>query len=131
MTSDDDTQLQADTHSPRRRARPDPHSIGQTCDTAAAAVLLFTHEKTVLELIECGILPAARLGRSYVMMTRDVLAHLENMIREQTAVRMRRIQKAAANDPSMQATPTSGSTGPLGTRRARRSRIKSAKALGQ
>lgn len=61
-----------------------------TCDLQEAADLLKVHPKTVQDLIRDGVLPAAKVGRSWVMMTKDVLAHLENTIVRQTAERMRK-----------------------------------------
>ena len=60
-----------------------------TVDVTGAAALLKVHPKTVLDLISDGVLPAARVGRAYVMLTRDVMAHIEQQIAAQTAERMR------------------------------------------
>ncbi len=59
-----------------------------TLNITEAAELLKVHPKTVLELIGSGALPAARIGRAYVMLTKDVLAHIERAIVKQTAARM-------------------------------------------
>ncbi len=58
-----------------------------TVDLAGAAQLMKVHAKTVLELIASGELPAGRIGRGYVLMTRDVLALVERRIVEQTMAR--------------------------------------------
>ncbi len=60
-----------------------------TVDINGAAAILKVHAKTVLDMINEGALPAARVGRAYVMLTRDVLAHVEQQIAFQTAARMR------------------------------------------
>lgn len=59
-----------------------------TVDLQGAAELLKVHPKTVQDLIKSGALPAARVGRAYVMMTKDVLAHIERAIMAQTAQRL-------------------------------------------
>lgn len=60
----------------------------QTVDVPGAAQLLKVHAKTVLALIDSGALPAARVGRAYVLLTRDVLAYIEDQIVAQTAARL-------------------------------------------
>lgn len=59
-----------------------------TLDVPGAAGMLKIHPKTVLDLISAGALPAAKVGRSYVLLTSDVLRHLENQIVRQTAARL-------------------------------------------
>lgn len=61
-----------------------------TVDVHGAADLMKVHPKTVLDLIGDGAIPAAKVGRSYVMLTKDVLSLIENAIAKQTAARMRR-----------------------------------------
>ncbi len=51
-----------------------------TVDVPQAADLMKVHPKTVLDHIKSGELAAARVGRAYVMMTRDVLALVERQI---------------------------------------------------
>lgn len=61
-----------------------------TCNIAGAARLLKVHEETVAEMIrECKI-PAAKVGRAWVMLERDVLDYIEQQIRRQTAERLGR-----------------------------------------
>lgn len=67
-----------------------------TVNVTQAAALLHVHPKTVLELVGTGELPAAQIGRAYVMLTKDVLQYVENAIIKQTAERMRRPAKYAA-----------------------------------
>ena len=67
--------------------------MSHTVDVTGAAELLKVHPKTVQDLIQSGALPAARIGRAYVMLTKDVLAYIENAIIQQTAQRMRRPRK--------------------------------------
>ena len=55
-----------------------------TLNIQEAALVLKVHPKTVLDLIGHGHLPAARVGRSYVMLTRDVLVYVEAHIKRQT-----------------------------------------------
>lgn len=59
-----------------------------TVDIEGAANLMKVHPKTVLDLIRAGALRAARIGRAYVLLEQDVLAHVESEIIKQTAVRM-------------------------------------------
>lgn len=75
----------------------DLRTLGPTCDVAEAASILKIHTNGVLDLIAACAIPAGKAGRSYVMMTRDVLAHAEKLIIDQTAERMRK-RVPAAND---------------------------------
>lgn len=59
-----------------------------TCDIHQAADLLKIHPETVLDLIAKCVIPAAKVGRSYVMLESDVLAYLTQQITQQTAERM-------------------------------------------
>ena len=62
-----------------------------TVDVKGAADLLKVHPKTVLEFIHSGALPAAKVGRAYVMMTKDIMEYLENQVVHQTTQRMRKL----------------------------------------
>lgn len=62
--------------------------LGPTVDVPQAAKLMKVHPKTVLDKIQVGDLAAGKVGRSYVMLTRDVLALIERQIIAQTAERM-------------------------------------------
>ena len=64
------------------------HSNPHTVDITSAADMLRTHPRTVMDLIHSGTLPAAKVGRAWVMMTHDVLAYLDRQITQQTASRM-------------------------------------------
>lgn len=61
-----------------------------TLDVVQAADVLKVDKKRVEELIHQCAIPAARIGRKYVMMEKDVLDYLEKQIVAQTAERMRR-----------------------------------------
>ncbi|RTD98582.1 DNA-binding protein [Variovorax atrisoli] len=61
--------------------------MSPTVDVRGAADLMKVHPKTVLDLIGAGALPAGRVGRAYVLLTRDVLAHIEQVIDRDTAER--------------------------------------------
>ncbi|MFY1912692.1 helix-turn-helix domain-containing protein [Achromobacter xylosoxidans] len=65
-----------------------------TTDVVGAAELLKVHPKTILALIDEGAIPAAKVGRAYAMLVRDVLAYLEQSIIAQTRERMRAPTKA-------------------------------------
>jgi len=60
----------------------------ETVGVSGAADLLQVHPKTVLDLINAGDIPAAKVGRAYVMMTRDVLDYIQGQIINQTADRL-------------------------------------------
>lgn len=62
--------------------------IGDTCDIHEAAKLLKVHWQTVLDLIHKGFLPAAKIGRMWVMVKSDILAYLEGEVSRQTSERM-------------------------------------------
>lgn len=65
-----------------------------TTDVVGAAELLKVHPKTILSLIDSGAIPAAKVGRAYAMLVRDVLSYLEQSIIAQTSERMRAPTKA-------------------------------------
>ena len=70
----------------------------RTADTvgiSGAAEILKVHPNTVEDMIHAGTIPAAKVGRAWVMMTRDVLAYVEKQIIEQTGARLvgRRVRK--------------------------------------
>lgn len=66
----------------------DKKPAGSTLTTTEAAAMLNVHTNTIAKLIESGELPAAKIGRSYVMLYKDVMQYIENMIVRQTAERM-------------------------------------------
>lgn len=59
-----------------------------TLDVIGAADMMKVHPNTVLGLISGGILPAAKIGRAYVLLTQDVLDYIEQQIINQTAERL-------------------------------------------
>lgn len=58
-----------------------------TLSVAQAAQTMKIHTETVLELIRDGVIPAAKIGRAYVMMEKDVLAFVADQITRQTTKR--------------------------------------------
>ncbi len=58
-----------------------------TLNTTEAADLLKVHPKTVEDLIKDGTIPAAKVGRAWVMLKAHVLQYLENKIIQETSVR--------------------------------------------
>ncbi|MFJ1260550.1 helix-turn-helix domain-containing protein [Cupriavidus sp. CuC1] len=60
----------------------------ETVDINGAADLMKIHPKTVLVMINSGALPAARIRRAYVLMTKDVLDYIQQQIIHQTAERL-------------------------------------------
>lgn len=59
-----------------------------TLDIHTAGALMNIHPQTVLDLIKDGTLPAGKVGRAFVLLRRDVMAHIERIIVQQTAARM-------------------------------------------
>lgn len=59
-----------------------------TVTLEGAAELMNVHPKTVVDLINSGALAAARIGRAYVLLTKDVMAYIEAQIVAQTAARL-------------------------------------------
>ena len=64
----------------------------ETIQTAAG--LLKVHPKTVLDMISSCELPAAKVGRAYVILTSDVMGYIERAVVQQTAKRMRSVGRA-------------------------------------
>jgi len=65
-----------------------------TCDVKEAAELMKTHPETVKDLIGKGVIPAAKIGRAWVIKTSDVLAHIDREVARQYATLMRTKKKA-------------------------------------
>lgn len=61
---------------------------GSTVNIHEAADMMNIHAKTVLDLINAGALPAAQIGRAYVLLYRDVMNYIEKEVIRQTAERM-------------------------------------------
>jgi len=61
---------------------------GSTVNVPEAAEILCVHQKTIWGLIAAGTLPAAKIGRAYVMLYRDVMAFAIQQIEHQTRQRM-------------------------------------------
>lgn len=59
-----------------------------TVDITEAADILKVHPNTVQDLISKGFLPAAKIGRAYVILVRDLVAYIEAQVVHQTAIRM-------------------------------------------
>ena len=57
--------------------------MSTTLDIQGAANLLKIHPVTVARMIRDGSIPAARIGRAYVLMERDVLDFIERQISAQ------------------------------------------------
>ncbi|TAL78588.1 MAG: hypothetical protein EPN76_05060 [Burkholderiaceae bacterium] len=64
--------------------------IHETLNVQGAADLMQVHPETVKELIASCALPAARVGRAYVLLRRDVMGHIEREVANQTARRLGR-----------------------------------------
>lgn len=61
---------------------------GSTVNVLEAADMMNIHAKTVLDLIGSGALPAAKIGRAYVMLYKNVMDYIEREVIRQTAERM-------------------------------------------
>lgn len=59
-----------------------------TVSVEQAALLMLANRAKVEALIQSGELPAAKIGKGYVMLERDVMAFIERQIVAQTADRM-------------------------------------------
>ncbi len=68
-----------------------------TLSVIEASALMHVHPKTTLELISHGVIPAGKVGRSYVMLTKDVMTHIERVVVQQTAARMGGVPKRRKN----------------------------------
>jgi len=68
--------------------------IPPTLNVKTAAEVLQVHPNTVEDLIRSCALPAAKVGRAYVILTKDVMAYIENQVCRQTAERMRMVRGA-------------------------------------
>lgn len=63
-------------------------STADTVGVLGAAEIMHVHPKTVEDLIRAGAIPAAKVGRAWVMLRRDVLGYVEMQIAEQTSKRL-------------------------------------------
>lgn len=88
-----------------------------TMGLAEAAETLKIHPHSLEKLIRSGEIAAGKVGRAYVLMTRDVLAYAEKIIINQTADRLRnRPTRALSTNRrrvgSRSASASGGSCGP-------------------
>lgn len=60
-----------------------------TMSLIEAANTLQIHPHSLEKMIRAGDIAAGKVGRAYVLMTRDVLAYAEKIILQQTADRLR------------------------------------------
>ncbi|MDD2989101.1 MAG: helix-turn-helix domain-containing protein [Zoogloea sp.] len=67
-----------------------------TLDLQGAAALMKIHPVTLGRMINDGKIPAARIGRAYVLMERDVLGYVEQQIGSQTAMKRGKTRVADA-----------------------------------
>lgn len=64
-------------------------SLKPTMSLEEAAQTLKIHPHTLEKIIRAGGINAGKIGRAYVLMTRDVLAYAEKIIMRDTADRLR------------------------------------------
>lgn len=79
----------------------------KTHTVETAAEMLAVDPTTIRALIDDGKLPAAKIGRSYVMLENDLEEYLRQRIREQTA---ERIERGVSADRRRNATEASKTT---------------------
>lgn len=99
---------------PTKRTKGSATQFGASSPTTGvegAAELLNVHPKTVLELIDDCAIPAAKVGRAYTMLVRDVLSYLEKLIISQTSARMRSTTKAAPRGLTRASSRSASSSG--------------------
>lgn len=60
-----------------------------TLNANEAADFLHIHPETVRELIRDGALPAAKVGRAWVLLREDLLSYMRQTVSAQTAKRRR------------------------------------------
>lgn len=92
------------------------NTSGPTVDIHGAADILKVHPETVKEMISSGALPAAKVGRAWVMRTTDVVGIVDRQIAVQTAARMgsgrrTRVTKARRPDRSRAGSRNASSSG--------------------
>lgn len=71
-----------------RRRHLERVGTAETLDLEEAAAVLKIDPETASDLIKDGAIPAARVGRKYVILRRDVMDYLTAVIAKQTADRM-------------------------------------------
>ncbi|GEM_PF-1343082 len=64
-------------------------TTGPTMSLAEAADTLKIHPHSLEKMIRAGDIAAGKIGRAYVLLTRDVLAYAEKVIMRDTADRIR------------------------------------------
>jgi excisionase family DNA binding protein len=74
----------SDNHDINHKARLNMSTV----DILRASELLCVHVNTVAKLIHSGDIPAAKIGRAYVMLECDVIGYATSQIVKQTAARM-------------------------------------------
>jgi len=62
--------------------------IKKTLSVPEASDLMNVHANTVFKMIDAGTLPAAKIGRAYVLLLDDVMNYIEQMVIKQTSARM-------------------------------------------
>lgn len=83
----------------RSRELDSEHMKSETVGIKEAAELLKMHPHSVEKLIRGGEIAGAKIGRSWVMMRRDVLTYIERTIMEQTADRLIALGKIPLRPP--------------------------------
>lgn len=82
-----------------------------TMGLAEAADTLHIHPHSLEKLIRAGDIPAGKVGRAYLLMTRDVVAYAEKIVLAQTAERLSKITKAPATSRRRAGSRTASTSG--------------------
>lgn len=78
-----------------------------TLDLRGAAALMNVHPRTVEAMARDGRLPAAKIGRAYVLLQEDVMAFIARQIASQTAARGEGMPSGAAHGKASGSRPES------------------------
>ena len=82
-----------------------------TMSLDVAAETMNIHPHTLEKKIRDGEIPAGKVGRSYVLLTADVLKHVRDLIDTQTAMRVRAKIAASPRRSRQQVPPSPKSLG--------------------
>lgn len=89
------------------------YNLEEACDKLNA------ERTTVLDLVDVGEIPAAKIGRSWVFREEDLTEYLAKTVREQTAERKVRAEERAAGERSRSRNKSESSLHGNRTRRRR------------
>jgi excisionase family DNA binding protein len=73
-------------------------STQSTLSVPQAADRMNIHPETMLKMLQRGTIPAAKIGRSYVILEKDVMKYIEDQVIKQTAQRQHLAHMAFGED---------------------------------